>query len=78
MAIKIPCYNCSGTGTITPPAGTGSGVPYQCPVCVGVGKLVLGEVEDIDTILDRCDDLVIACADILEKCTEIKEVVDGL
>ena len=71
MAIKKPCYNCSGTGTVTPPDGEGSGSPYQCPVCVGAGELVWGEVEDIDNILDKCND-------IFEKCVEIKEAVDGL
>ena len=73
MAIKKPCYNCSGTGTVTkPPDGEGGGLPpYQCPVCTGDGELTWGEVEDIDNILDKCND-------IFEKCVEIKEVVDGL
>lgn len=44
MAIRKACYNCSGTGTITPPSGIGSGGPYECSVCDGIGKLVWGSI----------------------------------
>lgn len=44
MAIKVSCYNCSGTGTITPPPGQGSSNPYECQVCSGLGVLDWGKI----------------------------------
>ena len=45
MAIKKPCYNCSGGGTVTTYDGEQVPSEVECPVCAGEGTLEFAEIE---------------------------------
>jgi len=64
--VTTKCGKCKGTGTYSSYYG-GS---QDCPLCGGDGKLAIGEV-----VLDDIEDSI---SDIMDKCNDIKEVVDEL
>lgn len=74
MDIQQVCSKCRGTGQS--PSGLGEG---NCVNCGGTGRKDRGEIKSPTKTLDeRLTDLEDKINDVMDKCIDIKEVVDAL
>lgn len=64
------CEQCGGDGSVTTYLNGEATGSMQCPACLGTGKRQVTEVDLEDTIT--------SIGDILDKCIDIKEVVDEI
>lgn len=78
MDIKRGCYNCSGNGEVNlgPAIGGGEDQIIECSVCLGVGTLVFGAIDELDALAGTVNEILGECSEILDKCNEILEKVD--
>ena len=73
---KKTCQHCYGDGTFN----KGGPVPVEidpCPYCDGEGYIVEGQM-DLSSLTDAISDLGDKVDDVIDKCNNIKEVVDEL
>lgn len=71
IEVKRTCAQCQGTGTYNTP--TGGGVcPW--PGCNGTGEYVIGHIH-LDPGLDELETKL---NDIMDKCNDIAEAIEGL
>jgi len=74
MDIQRVCSKCRGTGQA--PSGLGTS---ECNECIGTGRKDVGEIKSPTKTLDeRLTDLEDKINDVMDKCIDIKEVVDAL
>ena len=69
------CDACRGVGTVKVVTGWGGTEDATCPGCDGSGVVILGTAQGL---ADKLADMADVLNDIMDKCTDIKEIVDEL